>query len=168
MAEASRSAANAGAASWLTHPVVLDGHVDAPQDMALAAAAWSATVPVLAWARTALLLAIPVAMTRLLRRAFAADAVGDLAGTQDAPSPRRGDARQLPICGNAENWLALAAGGALLVTGVHRRSAVVACVAVSSTPLLCCGVPAVHERDVLGHEFMGEVDPCSNLMDTHG
>jgi len=92
----------------------------------------------------------------------------DLGGTQDAPSPRRGDARPLPICGDAENWLALAAGGTLLLTGIHRRSAVVACLAVSSTPLLCCGVPAMHERDVLGHEFMGEVDPCSNLMDTHG
>lgn len=39
-----------------------------------------------------------------------------------------------------ENWLALGAGAMLLLVGVSRRSAVGACVAVSSVPLLYRGI----------------------------
>jgi uncharacterized membrane protein len=41
---------------------------------------------------------------------------------------------------DAENWLALGAGALLLLVGASRRSAVGACVAVSSAPLLYRGI----------------------------
>jgi hypothetical protein len=41
---------------------------------------------------------------------------------------------------DAENWLALGAGALLLLIGASRRSAVGACVAVSSAPLLYRGI----------------------------
>jgi uncharacterized membrane protein len=52
--------------------------------------------------------------------------------------------------GDAENWLALGAGALLLLIGASRRSAVGACVAVSSAPLLYRGVTG-RWPDVLGH-----------------
>jgi len=42
--------------------------------------------------------------------------------------------------GDAENWLALGTGALLLCIGASRRSAVGACLAVSSTPLLYRGI----------------------------
>ena len=44
---------------------------------------------------------------------------------------------------DAENWLALGAGALLLLVGASRRSAVGACLAVSSAPLLYRGITAV-------------------------
>ena len=41
---------------------------------------------------------------------------------------------------DAENWLALGAGALLLLVGASRRSAVGACLALSSTPLLYRGI----------------------------
>ena len=41
---------------------------------------------------------------------------------------------------DAENWLALGTGALLLVVGVSRRSAIGACLAASSTPLLYRGI----------------------------
>ena len=57
---------------------------------------------------------------------------------------------------DAENWLALGAGALLLLVGASRRSAVGACLAVSSTPLLYRGVTG-HWPDVLS----GRVRPDS-------
>jgi len=45
-----------------------------------------------------------------------------------------------PSIGDVEDWLALGAGTFLLVAGVFRRSAIGACLAVSSTPLLYRGI----------------------------
>jgi uncharacterized membrane protein len=42
--------------------------------------------------------------------------------------------------GDAENWLALGTGAVLLIVGASRRSAIGACIAVSSAPLLYRGV----------------------------
>ena len=42
--------------------------------------------------------------------------------------------------GDAENWLALGTGALLLFIGASRRSAVGACLAVSSAPLLYRGI----------------------------
>ncbi len=42
--------------------------------------------------------------------------------------------------GDAENWLALGAGAVLLLAGASRRSAIGACLAVSSAPLLYRGI----------------------------
>src|SRR4030081_3184098 len=41
---------------------------------------------------------------------------------------------------DAENWLALGTGALLLLVGASRRSAVGACLAVSSAPLLYRGI----------------------------
>ena len=46
-----------------------------------------------------------------------------------------------PSVSDVENWLARAAAGVLLLTGVSRRSAIGGCLAVSSTPLLYRGIP---------------------------
>jgi uncharacterized membrane protein len=49
--------------------------------------------------------------------------------------------RERPVSlSDAENWLALGAGAALLLAGAFRRSAVGACLAASSTPLLYRGL----------------------------
>jgi uncharacterized membrane protein len=45
-----------------------------------------------------------------------------------------------PSLADAENWLALCAGALLLLVGASRRSAVGACLAVSSAPLLYRGI----------------------------
>src|SRR5688572_23346466 len=45
-----------------------------------------------------------------------------------------------PSLVDAENWLALSAGTLLLLVGASRRSAVGACLAVSSVPLLYRGI----------------------------
>jgi len=45
-----------------------------------------------------------------------------------------------PSVGDVENWLALGAGTFLLAAGVLRRSAIGACLAVSSAPLLYRGI----------------------------
>ena len=49
---------------------------------------------------------------------------------------------------DAENWLALGTGALLLLVGASRRSAVGACLAVSSAPLLYRGITG-HWPDVL-------------------
>jgi hypothetical protein len=51
-----------------------------------------------------------------------------------------------PSIGDVEDWLALGAGTFLLVAGVFRRSAIGACLAVSSTPLLYRGITAVGRK----------------------
>jgi uncharacterized membrane protein len=45
-----------------------------------------------------------------------------------------------PSLADAENWLAVGTGALLLPVGASRRSAVGACLAVSSTPLLYRGI----------------------------
>jgi len=57
---------------------------------------------------------------------------------------------------DAENWLALGAGALLLLAGASRRSAIGACLAVSSAPLLYRGI-AGRWPDVLN----GHVQPDS-------
>ncbi len=49
------------------------------------------------------------------------------------------DDRSIPLS-DAENWLALGAGAVLLLVGASRRSAIGACLAVSSAPLLYRGI----------------------------
>jgi uncharacterized membrane protein len=65
------------------------------------------------------------------------------AGTQHAVVGHTMDAERVfdrsPSLTNAENWLALGAGALLLLVGASRRSAVGACLAVSSAPLLYRG-----------------------------
>jgi uncharacterized membrane protein len=53
---------------------------------------------------------------------------------------------------DAENWLALGTGAVLLLVGVSRRSAVGACLAVSSAPLLYRGITG-RWPDVLNGDF---------------
>src|SRR5438105_14877920 len=48
--------------------------------------------------------------------------------------------RQSSSLGNIENWLALGTGALLLLVGASRRSAVGACLAASSAPLLYRGL----------------------------
>src|SRR4051812_15057557 len=54
----------------------------------------------------------------------------EISALHDTPTP----------LANAENWLALGTGAALLIAGASRRSAVGACLALSSAPLLYRGV----------------------------
>src|SRR5262245_55342762 len=55
--------------------------------------------------------------------------------------------RSAPL-GDVENWLAFGAGAVLLLVGASRRSAVGACLAASSAPLLYRGITG-HWPDVL-------------------
>ena len=52
---------------------------------------------------------------------------------------------------DAENWLALTAGALLLLAGASRRSAIGACLAVSSAPLLYRGVTGHWPNVINGH-----------------
>ena len=56
-----------------------------------------------------------------------------------------------PSIGDAEDWLALGAGALLLLVGVSRRSAVGACLAASSGPLLYRGITGHWPRVLDGH-----------------
>ena len=52
---------------------------------------------------------------------------------------------------DAENWLALGTGALLLLVGASRRSAVGACIAVSSAPLLYRGITGHWPQVLNGH-----------------
>jgi len=56
-----------------------------------------------------------------------------------------------PSLSDAENWLALSAGALLLLAGASRRSAIGACLAVSSAPLLYRGVTGHWPNVINGH-----------------
>ncbi len=72
------------------------------------------------------------------------------------PNPPHDTSPVVTSLGDAEKWLALGAGTLLLVVGASRRSALGACIAISSAPLLYRGVTgrwpdALHGRERLEH-----------------
>jgi uncharacterized membrane protein len=58
-----------------------------------------------------------------------------------------------PFVSDDENWLALGAGALLLLAGASRRSAIGACLAVSSAPLLYRGITGRWPDVLNGHEI---------------
>jgi uncharacterized membrane protein len=58
-----------------------------------------------------------------------------------------------PSVSDAENWLALGAGALLLFSGASRRSAIGACLAVSSAPLLYRGITGRWPDVLNGHQI---------------
>jgi uncharacterized membrane protein len=60
-----------------------------------------------------------------------------------------------PCVSDAENWPALGAGALLLLAGASRRSAIDACLAVSSAPLLYRGITGRWPDVLNGHGITG-------------
>jgi uncharacterized membrane protein len=90
---------------------------------------------------------------KALRVEVRADGGADLfcAGTQNAALDRPMEVEVMsdrPSLADTENWLALGAGILLVLVGASRRSALGACVAVSSAPFLYRGITG-HWPDVL-------------------
>ena len=65
-----------------------------------------------------------------------------------------------PSVSDAENWLALSAGALLLLAGASRRSAIGACLAVSSAPLLYRGVTGHWPNVIITHRIGLEEAPA--------
>lgn len=56
-----------------------------------------------------------------------------------------------PSVSDADNWLALGTGALLLIVGASRRSAMGACLAASSVPLLYRGITGRWPKALVGH-----------------